>query len=275
MLRRFLISMWLFSFASLMFVSVAHADNKAEKKPKLNEERILELTALIQAKPNDPAGYRMRAFQYARGHAWDKAAADFVKLASLRQGNSQIGQQIGVFLVLGGDTKTHEALCKEMLEGYSDSNDLGNLERTAKLCTLMPKPVGKLEKHLELAKRSVDLSKGRDFASHHHRTLGLVLYRMKKYDEAIDAIRAADKVDAAARFQIPSVIVCNRAIESMCLIRLGKLNEAKNVLAKATPVLTEKLKNQTALYGGNFWHDWLIAKILHDEAQQLVAKPKQ
>jgi tetratricopeptide (TPR) repeat protein len=274
------ISTLLVSFASLMFVGVAIAadkddNDKADQKPQVNEERIVELTALIAAKPNDPAGYRMRAYEYARGHAWDKAAADFVDIVVLRGVNSQIGQQIGVFLVLAGDTKTHESLCKEMLEAYSDSNDLGNLERTAKLCVLMPKPVGQLEKLLELSKRSVELSKKRDFASHHHRTLGLVLYRMKKYDEAIEAVHAADKVDAASRFQIPSVIVCNRAIEAMCLFRLEQPDKAKKALAKATPVLTEKLKDQTALYEGNFWHDWLIAKALHDEAQRLIAKPKQ
>ena len=279
MLYRSVISMLVVSFASLLFIGVARADDKAEKKaddkPQLNEERIVELTAVIQAKPNDPAGYRMRAFEYARGHVWDKAAADFVDIVVLSGVNSQIGQQIGVFLVLAGDTKTHESLCKEMLEAYSDSGDLGNLERTAKLCTLLPKPVGKLETLLELSKKSVALSKGRDFASHHHRTLGLVLYRMKKYDEAIEAVHTGDKVDAAARFQIPSVIVCNRAIEAMCLKRLGKLDEAKQTLAKATPILTEEFKDQAALYAGNYWHDCLIAKALHDEARRLVAQPKQ
>ena len=269
-----MVSLLVVSFIGTMSLGVSIAEDKDDDKPRVNEERVAELTELIESKPNEAAGYRLRAFEYARGHAWDKAAADFVKVASLREGNSQIGQQIGVFLVLAGDKKTHETLCKEMLEGFSESTDRGDLERTAKMCTLMAEPVGKLEEVLEIPKRSVELGKNRDFACHHYRTLALVLYRMKKYDTAIETVHAGDKANAAARFQIPSVVVCNRAIEAMCLLRGGKADEAKKALAKATPTLNEKFKDPTALYKGEFWHDWLTAKILHDEAQQLSAKPK-
>jgi tetratricopeptide (TPR) repeat protein len=273
MLCRFVISTLAVSFAASIFVSVGIAEDNDGDKPRVNEKRVVELAEMIKSKPNDAANYRLRAFEYAMDHVWDKAAADFVQVAKLRGGNSHIGQQIAVFLVLADDKKTHETICTEMFEGFSQSNDRGDLERTAKICTLMRKAVGKLEKLLEISKRSVELGKNRDYACHHYRTLALVLYRMEKYDQAIETVRAGDNADAAARFQIPNVIVCNRAIEAMCLIRGGKVDEAKDVLAKATPVLTERFKNQSLIYQGAFWHDWLVARVLHDEAQQLVEKP--
>ena len=286
MLPRTLITMLAVSFAGSFLVTVGTAQDAdvpkkpiqdispAKDKPPVNEQRVAELTALIRDQPDKADGYRMRAFEYARGEDWDKAAADFLHIAQLEKGGSQLAQKIGVFLVLGQDKKTHKQLCKEMLEVFSRTNKPGDWERTAKICTLMPEPPGDLEKLLKLSKQSVEFMKDDSFAVHHLRTLALVLLRMKKYDEAIDAVRRGDEVNDAANWKMPNVIICNRAIEAMCLAQRGKRDEAKKVLAKATPKLEKQFQHQTLLYQDEFWHDWLIAKVLHDEAQELLAETK-
>lgn len=260
---------------SILSTNVSTAEDKAENKPSINKERIDELTKKIEANPKDDEAFRLRAFEYAKGHAWDKAVIDYMQIAKIQGGNSQIGQQIGVLLVLADDKKTHKTLCEEMIKGFKDSESRGDLERTAKICALFPEPVGKLEDLLKMSRKSVEMGKNRDFACHHYRTLALILYRMKKYDEALEAIESADEADAKARFQIPNVIVSNRAIEAMCWIQTGKHDKAKTILAKATSMLTEKFKAPTPIYQDQYWHDWLVAKVLHDEAQELLANAKK
>jgi tetratricopeptide (TPR) repeat protein len=193
-------------------------------------------------------------------------------MSVLRGGNSQIAQQIGIFLALGKDTKLHQTLCKEMTAAFAKNKNAGDLERTVKICTLTAKPVGKLDDLLKLSEQSVALGKENEFAAHHYHTLALVHVRMKQYDKALEAVRLADKAEDDSRLQLPDVLICNRAIEAMCLVATEKTDEAKKALAKATPVLTKKLSNQTILYRGDYWHDWLTAKVLHDEALGVVMK---
>ncbi len=54
------------------------------------------------------------------------------------------------------------------------------------------------------------------------------------------------------------------------------LNLDKDAVAKlnaAGDILQKNVADLEVLYGGDFWNDWLLAKVLHDEARTLLLAP--
>ena len=72
------ISLLAIALGCLSYTIIGRAEDKAADKPAVNKERVDELTERIKAMPDEAVNYRLRAFEYAQGHAWDKAAADYL-----------------------------------------------------------------------------------------------------------------------------------------------------------------------------------------------------
>lgn len=241
------------------------------ERPKVDQQRVAELTKAILDNPFEPKNYRLRALQYARVEAWDRAAADFRKVVELNPVKSQTWQQAAALIVLSEDADAYERHAAKMLERFGASDNQGDLERTPKVCCLAPRPVGELAKLQKLAEAAVEASGDSYFSAYHPRTLALVYYRRKQYAQALVAIEKSDRLNLEFdERKFGDIEVSNRAIEAMCLVRRGKLKEAEAMLAKAAPILADRFDDPDELYEDEFWHDWLIAKILHDEAQRLV-----
>lgn len=242
-----------------------------QNKPQVNQQRVADLTELILAQPHNEKGYRLRALEYARGAAWGPAAADWRKLIEFAPDDSQRCQQTGVLIVMSQDVKSYQKHCRMMTERFADSSDPGDLERTVKMCTLAPMPQGDLEELTKMAERSVELSKGRNSALHHARTLALVHYRNRKYAQALAAVAQSDKRAADSTWTRGHVLASNRAIEALCKARRGNTEDAEKALAAAGEILDKKFAHAELVYTDRYWHDWLIANILRDEARQLLA----
>lgn len=250
----------------------ADDDPSAVEAPQVDQQRIAELTEQILAKPFETKYYRLRALEYAHGEDWKLAAADMRKFVEIKPGNSQAWQQAVTLIVLAEDVESYEKHCEKMLERFGGSELQGDLERMPKVCCLAPRPVGDMEKLQSLAEASVAAAAGNHWSAYHSRTLALVHYRRKQYAQALDTIIKSDRLnfDFAER-KFDDIEVSNRAMEAMCLMRRGKLDDAKPLLAESTKILDRQFADLDALYEDEYWHDWLVAKILHDQAQQLLS----
>lgn len=250
----------------------AEQDAKSDH-PKVDEEKIAEWTAKIQANPNNADNYKKRGVEYAKGHAWKKAATDFVQFAKTKGGNSYIGQQVGVLVLMAEDQETYKVLCDEMLTGYKETDNVFHLERTAKLCTMTTKPMGDVKKLLTMAEKSLDDAKKFKYAAHHYRTLALVQYRAEKYDDALKTVREGIARDGRAKFKIPAAVTGMQIIEGMCLRQQGKTEDAKTSLSKAKKELDKVFKDETKMFETTIWHGWLFNQMLYKEADELLKKP--
>ena len=71
----------------------------------------------------------------------------------------------------------------------------------------------------------------------------------------------------------------DQTVEAMCLYRLGKTDEARQVLAEAGRLLDEKGPKLESGDLGEVWPDWLCCRILRREAAALIdgqkAEPKK
>lgn len=247
------------------------AKTTEETSSKLNKAKIAELTALIKKDEYNPTSYFKRGMEYVKGEAWKEAAADFMEIPKLKDGDTQLGQQIGLLLALSGNKDSLEVLAKEMLRVYGGKQAFQQ-ERTAKVCCLTSNVTGDMKDIEKMAAFALEKNMAGKFALHYFRTQALVQYRAKKYDEALKTIAEAEARNPETTSMIPNVLMCHRAIETMCLYQLKKVDEAKKVFEKATADLAEHYETNPRVYMPGLWHDWLTAKLLHKEAEELLKK---
>ncbi len=63
----------------------------------------------------------------------------------------------------------------------------------------------------------------------------------------------------------------NGMLKAMCLAKLDRRDDALATLRDASAALKKGTENPELLYNDNNWNDWLLAKILHDEARQVLS----
>ena len=273
-------AMWILALGTPLIAqgepaSPEEAASQYEMAPrKVDAQRVAELTALILAKPFEQKNYRLRAIEYAKGEAWGEAATDYRKIVELNPAQSQLWQQAATLVVLAEDADAYKQICDKMLERFGRSDNQGDLERTPKVCCLAPQVIGELDQHIKMAEaavKAVEASERTYWAPYHHRSQALVYYRRKEYAQALEALRKSDRLNLEFdEHRFGDIEVSNRALEAMCLIRRGNLEGGAKMLEKAKPILEAKMADVDEFYEDEFWHDWLIAKVLHDEAQKLV-----
>ncbi|HEY9509641.1 MAG TPA: serine/threonine-protein kinase [Verrucomicrobiae bacterium] len=99
-------------------------------------------------------------------------------------------------------------------------------------------------------------------------SMGLVEYRRANFQRAIDWCGRS----LACRGQVPPRTATARIIRAMGYFRLHQEAESHSELALASAAITAQFKNP--LTEGNspdgFWHDWLFARILLQEATKLT-----
>ena len=64
----------------------------------------------------------------------------------------------------------------------------------------------------------------------------------------------------------------NRLIEAMCHTRRGDREKAQAAFDNADKLLRQTLANVEFVHDTYFWHDWLICKILYDEARSVLVR---
>jgi tetratricopeptide (TPR) repeat protein len=244
---------------------------------ELDAERIASLTKAIEAIAEQKLQAKlltMRAKQYMRAQDWNKAAADYRKAADIQPQNSMHWMRGAILLRLAKNRMHYDQLANEMLKHFKDTTNTYQAERTAKMCWLPVPPVDERELAEKLAELAV-ARRTRDWGEYYPSTRALGYYRYKQFDNALKAIAESDRLNAARRKKQVDLDTINRIVEAMCLARLGHNKDAVAKLNAAGDVLQKNVADAEVLYGGDFWNDWLLAKVLHDEARTLLLTPTE
>ena len=157
-----------------------------------------------------------------------------------------------------------------MLGMFTDSDAIGDVERTCKVCSILPGvieastlPLMALETGIEGDKVS---SKDR-----HWFTLAeaMVRYRLGDSEKALASIRETQLHEGYS--QTPAVKALALPLMAMCQYKLGRLEEANQTLDKATSLIEKSWPKLLNDEFGNGWPDWLFSKTLRREAAALLS----
>ena len=243
-------------------------------KSDLDNARIEALDEAVEAaqRPQQKVAIlKQRAVVYMRAQQWSQAARAYEQAANLQPEHSGYWMRAAVLLHMAKNAMLYDQYAQQMLDQFKATSNPYDGERTAKICWLPKQPVEKRE----LAEKLSDLSlkEGwRPWGQFFHSTRALGHYRYEEYDEALEALAESNRLNATKSRPRDDLVAINHGLEALCLARLDRIDDAQAALAKANKAIREAVKHPDLLYTTNYWHDWLIAKLMHEEARELIAK---
>lgn len=172
-------------------------------------------------------------------------------------------------IAYAGDETLHRELCRRMLERFGKSNDVGEIEKTCKVCALLPNsidtsgvPLKSLEKALQDDETSSQYSCWKSIAC------GLANFREGDARQAKEFIREAQTRNRYK--QTPEARALATAVLAMVEHELGNSDLSKEVLCEAGDLIDDCWPKMLDDEFGNSWPDWLIAETLRREAELLI-----
>jgi tetratricopeptide (TPR) repeat protein len=225
-----------------------------------------DIARLLASAPLSPATYRMAAAVHARLARRDTAEETLATLLERNPGDHSNWCVSAALRARSGDTDRYRRLCRRMLDRFRGSQDRVVAARTAKYCLLLPLPGPEQEDAGRLAEQAIAGATGQ-----HRRwagaAQGLADYRGGRFADAVAAIDKAQAADGDGDWDLQVFAGC---VRSMALIRLGRRDEARAAVIKASGLYRSNVQQATALDPGEFWADQLICEVLHREAEALV-----
>ncbi|MBW3540206.1 MAG: tetratricopeptide repeat protein [Planctomycetes bacterium] len=171
------------------------------------------------------------------------------------------------------DVVQYRATCRTMLDRFGKTDDPLSLQFTAWTCALAPKAVADLSPVVALAEEAASKKPDDPFVQN---TLGAVLYRAGRFQQAVDALHEADRLLQKPKAGLNSSPADNWYFLAMAYHRLEDRDEAQNWLDKAnewTDRLLQQQESETA--GPVVWNRRLTLELLRQEAGGLLARQSQ
>jgi Flp pilus assembly protein TadD len=195
-----------------------------------------------------------------------------------------------------GDRAGYEAVCRDMLARFGESDVPGSLERAAKSCLWTPDVVGEVGELKRMTELAVERSKADPVFYYFVFARGLAAYRAGEFEEAVTWCRDSraknvhvpskresaviapnsQPKDIAPRLAKPSphfapLNAYSLVVEAMALHKQGKSDDARAALNKATEIARDSFPDAPDELG-SLWQGWLIYDILSREAEALLAE---
>lgn len=242
-------------------------------KSPLDRQAFDNLTRQIESTRDGQrigALYDDRASEYGRAGKWSEAAADFDQARTADPAHSHYWMRGGVARLLAHDPMGYQGLIESMIEQFEGTDSIYESERLAKMCALSKRTVGKQAFVEGLIDQAVRESGESPWAEYFPSTQAIVLYRYGKYDKALEAVAASEEINETAKSQ--DVTAINAVVAALCHARLGNAEKARTALERGDKLLRQALSDRNLVRESGYWHDWMIAKLLHDEARQVLAE---
>ena len=147
-------------------------------------------------------------------------------------------------------------------------------DRILKVSLLLPAGkslMNSLNPLAEVTEKSlIDADAGGDIFQASWRSVSLALFEYRRGDNAM-AIEWCRRCLAYPEYNAPRTATA-RVILAMACHRLGQLEEARSQLAQAREVIDTKFRSGLDRGSGvhGFWFDWVFARILLNQAEQII-----
>jgi WD40 repeat protein/Flp pilus assembly protein TadD/tRNA A-37 threonylcarbamoyl transferase component Bud32 len=230
---------------------------------------LFHLNRAVDGAPDQARVRAYLAYAYADLGDWDQAAKDYAKALELGDVPVEVMHQYALTALKRGDRETYRKICARIL---SRSDKVGSnpqvLNALIWVCALGPDAVDKPDQLVDVADKAVKAAP-KDYAIAN--TLGAVLYRAGKFDDAVKQLNAAIKLQGQGGTPGDWLFL------AMAHHRLGDPKAAKKWLDQSAAwldrVSPEKLK-ANALAQRLPWDRLLEIELLRREAQALLKAPE-
>jgi WD40 repeat protein/serine/threonine protein kinase len=217
-------------------------------------------------------GY-LRGFALARLGQYDDAANEFAAVVPSRL---ELGLRFAnwqAYALLGArDMDAYRSLCKRLVHAVEDSQLLGKRMMVAWLATLIPNAVDSFEDNVRLFRNEIEesASKGEGGLEASDdilvRCYGAMLYRLGKYDEAMDTFMALyPKFSEASDQNGQYTLACIQYFLAMSRFQMGDRLEARKLLDEAC-MTDGALRRDPSIV----WFQPVVLNALSREAKDLI-----
>jgi hypothetical protein len=194
---------------------------------------------------------------------WTAALADATLLMQYQPANYYWSYEMAVLSVITHDRSAHEQVRQRIPVTFAETTNPYIAQRVAEACLLLPNAEADLQLVDQLATRAVTLGKGGEIG-YFQPCKALSEYRKGLFPQAVEWAEKALKNSEA----FPRAKGC--AVLAMAQRRLG-LNDAARALLSEGNKLAPDISSNQAVDLGDKWMDWLVARILLNEATELIA----
>jgi len=217
-----------------------------------------------------------------QGH-WQRAADCFTMLARVDQMETWDvatldSTRCAVALVKAGDREAYETYRRAAIKSFANTTDPIEAERTVKNCLLLPPDNGILAALAPLAdiaaksvaekKSAADDEPWGGAVAWRCVSLALMEYRSGHYSESVNYCQRCLSYGNDNLARVATI----HAILAMAYHELDQPENAHSELAQSRELIESKLHNGLEMGNGGqgYWFDWMVGKILLDEASTVV-----
>ena len=194
---------------------------------------------------------------------WAGAAADATTLMHYEPGQYYWPYSAAALLVMTHNRPAYEQLCQKIPPSFADTSNPYTAQRIADGCLLLPNSGADPRLVRQLATKAVTLG-NTGGNGYFQACRGLSEYREGRFSDACEwADKTLRKSELFAQAE-------DYAVLAMAQWRLGLRDAARASLSQGNKLAPE-LSSTGAVDLGDGWLDWLVARILLDEATELVA----
>jgi tetratricopeptide (TPR) repeat protein len=203
---------------------------------------LAEFEEASRARPFNISIVIERGDLYATRGLWSEAAAYYATKLKQYPEVAPLYERLAVTRLLAGDRPGYRAACAEMLEVFKPIDDSTAAVRVAYACSLAPNALVDFPGLIEVSKRSTRWVAGNE------RTVGAVLFRAGRLDEALERFERAHKVLQPRAWDLLFLAMIHG--------RLGRGIEARRLLQEVDRWITEADKAPAGTdQDGPRWND--------------------
>jgi tetratricopeptide (TPR) repeat protein len=235
------------------------------------EESLTHFDQAIRFDPKYSEAYDHRAQVYRQRRDFDRAIADYSESIRLNPNVAQIWYLRVLAQIACGRRAEYRTGCKEMLDHFGKSDMLRDARWVAWTCALAPDATADRPKVLALAEKA---AKSDPKSFQYQTTLGAILYRAVRLEEAVQRLTEADRLAQQPGGSDRSPPAYIWFFLAMSHHRLGHREEAKKWLDKAVAWTEKNIREAEQGTTDLPWNHRLTLKLLREEAEALL-KPAQ
>jgi WD40 repeat protein/tetratricopeptide (TPR) repeat protein len=234
-----------------------------------SDKALLDLDEAIRLDPEFGEALGRRATIHLERGDFDNAIPDLSQRVDIESGTTKaIADYWMALACLGtGETDRYRATCSDVVEHFGNSQTPEEAHWTAWTCLLAPEAVENYARVVQLAEQAVVA----DPKSHSYlKTLGGILYRACRCEEAVQRLTEADKLAESADPASKSSPAYTWYFLAMAHHKLGHDAEARTWLAKANEWTEKVLREHEDGTAALPWNRKLTLKLFREEAETLL-----
>jgi serine/threonine protein kinase len=242
-------------------------------------DALVDGVPLIQPSPEGADVFRRLADWHAFNGRWNETIERSTYLFQINQLDANNVPALDCYRVVAaavekGDIAGYDHFRNAMISRFSGSTDVISTERIVKIALLLPGDEEQMRQLDPLIERCItSFNDPASMAKDSTRSflwrmvcVSLGEYRRGHFPQAEEWARKCLEVPVPNRDRVATA----RILLACSLFHQNRVSEARAELALADEVVTAKFSEAPTFVKGDFWPDWIIARLLLREAQRLV-----